>query len=121
MDIVYISDLKIETVIGIFDWEREVKQVVSLDIEMATDIRKAAETDDIQFAINYKAIAKRVIKFIQESEFFLVERMAEEVAKLILAEFSVTWLRLRVSKPGALRGSKDVGIIIERGEKILCP
>jgi dihydroneopterin aldolase len=117
MDIVYIRDLRIETIIGIYDWEREVKQTVSLDLEMAYDIRKAGETDDIQYALNYKSIAKRLIAFIEESEFLLVERMAEEVAAIVLNEFSVPWLKLRVSKPGALRGSKDVGIILQRGKK----
>ena len=117
MDIVYIRDLRIETIIGIYDWEREVKQTVSLDLEMAQDIRKAAATDDIQYALNYKSIAKRLIAFIEQSEFLLVESMAEEVAAIVLNEFSVPWLKLRVSKPGALRGSKDVGIIIQRGEK----
>jgi dihydroneopterin aldolase len=117
MDIVYIRDLRIETIIGIYDWEREVKQTVSLDLDMAHDIRQAGETDDIQYALNYKSIAKRLIAFIEGSEFLLVERMAEEVAAIVLNEFSVPWLRLRVSKPGALRGSKDVGILIQRGEK----
>ena len=117
MDIVYIRDLRIETIIGIYQWEREVKQTVSFDLEMAHDIRKAAATDDIAFALNYKSIAKRLIKFIEESEFLLVERMAEEVAGIVMNEFNVPWLRLRVSKPGALRGSRDVGIVIERGEK----
>jgi dihydroneopterin aldolase len=117
MDIVYIRDLRIETIIGIYDWEREVKQTVSLDLEMAHDIRQAADTDDIQYALNYKSIAKRLIGFIEQSEFLLVERMAEEVANIVTGEFSVPWLKLRVSKPGALRGSQDVGIIIERGDK----
>ena len=117
MDIVYIRDLRIETIIGIYDWEREVKQTVSLDLDMAHDIRQAGETDDIQYALNYKSIAKRLIAFIEGSEFLLLERMAEEVAAIVLNEFSVPWLRLRVSKPGALRGSKDVGILIQRGEK----
>lgn len=117
MDIVYIRDLRIETIIGIFDWEREVKQVVSLDLEMAHDIQKAAETDDIQHTLDYKSVAKRLISFIKSSEFLLVERMADEIARIVLEEFSVPWLRLRVSKPGALRGSKDVGVIIERGNK----
>ena len=117
MDIVYIRDLRIETIIGIYDWEREVKQTVSLDLEMAHDIRRAAETDDIVHALNYKSIAKRLISFIEKSEFLLVERMAEEVANIVREEFSVPWVRLRVSKPGALRRSKDVGILIERGER----
>jgi len=117
MDIVFINDLRIDTIIGIFDWEREVKQTISLDLEMAHDIRKAAETDDIQYALDYKKVAKRLIGFISESEFLLVETLAEQVAKIIMSEFAVPWLRLSVSKPGALRGSRDVGIRIERGER----
>jgi len=117
MDIVYIRDLKIETVIGIFDWERRIRQTVSLDLEMATDIRKAATSDDIKDALDYKAVSKRLIAFVSESEFLLVETMAEKVAAIVLDEFSVPWLRLRLSKPGAVRGSQDVGVIIERGEK----
>ncbi len=118
MDIVYIRDLKIQTVIGIFDWERAIKQTVSLDLEMATDIRRAAATDSIDDALNYKAVAKRIIGFVENSDFQLVETMAEQVAQIVLEEFSVPWLRLRLSKPGAVRGSKDVGVIIERGEKV---
>lgn len=117
MDIVYIRDLKIECVIGIYDWEREIKQTVSLDVEMAHDIRLAAETDNIEDTLNYKAVAKRLIAFIGESEFLLVETMAEKCAAIIIQEFSVPWLKLRLSKPGAVRGSKDVGVIIERGIK----
>ncbi|WP_339074081.1 dihydroneopterin aldolase [Teredinibacter turnerae] len=115
MDIVFINDLRIETIIGIYDWEREVRQTVSLDLEMAHDIRQAAATDDIQYALNYKAVAKRLISFVGDAQFLLVERMAEEVARVVMEEFNVPWLRLTVSKPGALRGSRDVGIRIERG------
>lgn len=117
MDIVYIRDLKVDTVIGIFDWERRIRQTVSLDIEMAADIRKAASSDHIDDALDYKAVGKRLISFIQTSDFQLVETLSEKVAELVLHEFNVRWLKLRLSKPGALRGAKDVGIIIERGEK----
>ncbi len=117
MDIVYIRDLQIETIIGIFDWERQVKQTVSLDLEMAADIRRAAETDDIQYALDYKTVSKRLISFIEQSEYQLVETMAEAVADIVREEFDVPWLRLRLSKPGALRGARDVGLLIERGEK----
>ncbi|HEX6590843.1 MAG TPA: dihydroneopterin aldolase [Moraxellaceae bacterium] len=117
MDIVYIRDLKIETVIGIFDWERRIRQTVSIDLEMAFDIRKAAASDDIKDALDYKAVAKRLIAFVSESEFLLVETLAEKVAQIVRQEFQVPWLRLRLSKPGAVRGSQDVGLIIERGEK----
>ena len=117
MDIIYIRNLTIETVIGIYDWERCVRQTVSLDVEMACDIRQAAQSDAIADTLNYKAIAKRLIAFIGDSEFLLIETMAERCAALIREEFAVPWLRLRLSKPGALRGADDVGVIIERGEK----
>lgn len=117
MDIVYINELKVDTVIGIFDWERRIRQTVSLDLEMATDVGKAAASDDIADALDYKAIGKRIIAFVQASEFQLVETLAERVARLVLEEFSVPWLKLRVGKPGALRGSRDVGVVIERGER----
>ncbi|PCJ93616.1 MAG: dihydroneopterin aldolase [Porticoccaceae bacterium] len=117
MDIVYINDLKIDTIIGIYDWERQVRQTISLDLKMGTDIRKAAETDDIQFALNYKAVSKRLIDFIGGSEFLLIETMAEQAAEIVRQEFNVPWLWLRIGKPGAIRGARDVGIIIERGER----
>lgn len=117
MDIVYIRDLRIETIIGIFDWERQVKQEVSLDLEMGADISKAAATDDIQYALNYKEVSKRIISLIEASEFQLVETMAEAVIRVVMDEFSVPWLKLRLSKPGALRGARDVGLIIERGKR----
>lgn len=117
MDIVYIRDLRIDTIIGIYDWEREVRQTVSIDLEMASDIRKAAATDDIQYALNYKAVSKRLIAYVENRNALLVETLAEEIAQMIRAEFDVPWLRLRLSKPGAVRGARDVGLIIERGEK----
>ena len=117
MDIVYISDLRIETIIGIYDWEREIRQIVSIDLEMATDNRKAAATESIDDALNYKAVAKRLIQFAEESEFQLVETLAERMAETILEEFDVDWLRLKLGKPGAVTGSREVGVIIERGER----
>jgi dihydroneopterin aldolase len=117
MDIVYIRDLRIDTIIGIYDWEREVRQTVSIDLEMASDIRKAAATDDIQYALNYKAVSKRLIAYIENRNALLVETLAEEIAQVIRTEFNVPWLRLRLSKPGAVRGARDVGLLIERGEK----
>jgi dihydroneopterin aldolase len=118
MDIVYIRDLRIDTVIGIFDWERRVKQTISLDIDMACDIRPAAASDDIKDALNYKAVAKRLIDFVGNSEYQLVETLTEEIARIIRDEFNVPWVRVCLNKQGALRGSRDVGIIIERGEKV---
>ena len=117
MDIVFINDLRIETIIGIYDWERKVKQTISLDLEMGADIRKAAKTDAIEDTLNYKAVAKRLISFVGESEYQLVETLAEKIAEIVLAEFSVPWLKLTVHKPGAVRGSRDVGVMIERGSR----
>jgi dihydroneopterin aldolase len=117
MDIVFISDLDIDTVIGIFDWEREIRQTVRLNIEMNTDVRRAAQTDRIEDALDYKSVAKRLIGFVQESEFGLVETLAERCAEIVLEEFPVQWLRLKLDKPGAVRGSRSVGILIERGQK----
>jgi dihydroneopterin aldolase len=116
VDIVYIRELQVQTVIGIYDWEREVRQAVSLDLEMGTDIREAAATEDIENTLNYKSVSKRLISFIEGSEFLLVETMAEEIAQLVMQEFGVRWLRLRLGKPGAIRGARDVGVQIERGE-----
>ncbi|MCH9691328.1 MAG: dihydroneopterin aldolase [Gammaproteobacteria bacterium] len=117
MDIVYIRDLKINTIIGIYDWEREVRQTVSLSLEMACNIAEAARTDNIVHTLNYKAVAKRLIAFIEGSEFLLVETMAEQIATIVRKEFAVPWLKLRLSKPGAVRGAQDVGVIITRGNK----
>ena len=113
MDIVYIRELEVRTIIGIFDWEREQRQVVSLDLEMGSDIATAAATDTIENALDYKAVAKRLIDFIEKSEFFLVETLAERVADIVVNEFNVPWVKLRLGKPGAVTGSKDVGVIIE--------
>lgn len=116
MDRVFIEDLRIQTVIGVFDWEREIKQSVSLDLEMAFDISLAAASDDIGETLDYKAVSKRLIQFVERSDFQLVEALAEHCARIVLAEFPVCWLRLKLSKPGAVRGSSAVGVIVERGE-----
>ena len=114
MDIIFINELRIETIIGIYDWERKVKQTISLDLEMGADIRKSAATDAIEDTLNYKAVAKRLIAFVEDSEYLLVETLAEKITEIVLSEFSVPWLKLTVRKPGAVRGSRDVGVIIER-------
>ena len=117
MDIIYLHDLKIETIIGIFDWEREIKQTVSLDLEMAADVAKAAGSDSIEDTLDYKAVAKRLIEFVGHSEYKLVETLAERIAEIVLTEFHVPWVRVRVNKPGAVRYAGDVGVIIERGQR----
>ena len=113
-DIIYIKDLRVKTIIGFFDWERATKQEVSIDIEFPFDCKKAAKNDSIEDAIDYKIICKAVIKFVEESSFQLQESLAEGIASLVKDEFNVESIKLRVSKPGALRGAKDVGLIIYR-------
>ena len=117
MDIVFIRELQIETVIGIYDWERKIKQTISLDIDMAADIKKSANTDNIDDTLSYKTVAKRIIAFVEESEYELVESLAEKICQIIREEFSVPWVKLTLHKPGAVRGAKSVGVIIERGQK----
>jgi len=114
MDKIFLKELTTETVIGIFDWEREVKQTIAIDLEMSADIRRAARSDSIQDTLNYKAVAKRLLAFIQQSRFQLVETLAEEVARLVLTEFPVEWVKVTLHKPGAIRHSRDVGVMIER-------
>lgn len=117
MDLVYIRGLEVETVIGIYDWEREIRQIVNLDLDMGLDIQNAAQTEDVNNTLNYKTVSDRLIDFISQSEFQLVETMAEEIAQLVRGEFGVKWLRLRLGKPGAVPQADDVGVIIERGER----
>jgi dihydroneopterin aldolase len=115
MDIVYLRDLEIECVIGIFEWERRIKQTIVLDLDMATDIRRAAASDKIDDTLDYKAVSKRLAEFVGQSQFQLVETLAERVAAVVLEEFKVPWVRVRVNKRRALRNAADVGVVIERG------
>ena len=117
MDIVFIRELRADTVIGVHDWERKVRQTVVLDLEIASDNRRAAASDGIGDALDYSAVSARLLSFIEGSEFSLIESLAEQVASIVLAEFGVSWLRLRLSKPGAVIAARDVGVLIERGER----
>ncbi len=114
VDTIFIHALKTETIVGIFDWERQVKQTVVIDLELSADIRKAALSDSIDDTLNYKGVAKRILAFIEASQFHLVEALAEHVAMLVLEEFDVQWVKVSLSKPGAIRSSKDVGVKLER-------
>ncbi len=114
MDKIFIHALKSEAIIGIFEWERQVKQTVYVDLEMAMDVRKAAASDAIEDTLNYKRVAKRLVAFIEGSSFHLVETLAERIAMLVLGEFGVESVRVVLSKPGALRSSRDVGVVLER-------
>jgi len=115
MDIVFIRDLRVDTIIGINDWEREIRQTVILDLELATDIRSVAASGDIQQALNYHTIGQRLGEFVATSRCELVETLAEQSAAFLLREFPIPWLRLRLSKPGALANASGVGVLIERG------
>ncbi len=117
MDIIFLHDLRVETVIGIWEWERKIHQTVAIDLEMSADIRKAAESDSVDDTLNYKLVAKRLQQFVGDSSFQLVETLAEKIAAIVLDEFNVAWVRVKVNKPGAIRGARDAGVIIERGAR----
>ena len=117
MDIIYLKDLRIDTVIGIYEWERRIKQTLTFDIEMAADTGKAAQSDSIDDTVSYEAVANRVTGYVGASEFELLETLAEKVAGILQDEFNVRWCRLRLNKHGAVRGARDVGIVIERGSR----
>lgn len=119
MDKIFIHALKAEAIIGIYDWERQVRQTVLIDLELAADIRKAALTDSIDDTLNYKRVAKRILAFVESSQFHLVETLAEHVAMLVLDEFGISWVRITLSKPGAVRSSRDVGVSVERDRGML--
>ncbi len=114
MDKIFLSALSVECVVGIWEWERRVKQTVVIDLEMAADIRKAASTDRIEDTIDYKTVAKRVLAFVGDSQFHLVETLTERVAEIVITEFGVSWVKVRLNKRGAIRFARDVGIEIER-------
>lgn len=114
MDKVFIEGLEIPALIGIYDWERRIRQTLVFDLEMGFDNRRPAACDNIEHTLNYKAVSKRLIEFVGQSDFGLVETLAERCAAIVLEEFAVSWLRLKLSKPGAVRGARAVGVIIER-------
>ncbi len=115
MDIVYIRGLQVAAVIGIYDWERRARQALSIDLEMGCDIAAAATSEDIDTTLNYKSVSQRLLRFVGDSEFQLVETLAQQLAELVMREFPVAGLRLRLSKPGAVGEAADVGVLIERG------
>jgi dihydroneopterin aldolase len=114
MDVIFLNGLTCDCIIGIWDWERRVRQKVVIDLEMATDIRKAAASDAIEDTLDYKKVSKRLLQFVGDSQFQLVETLTERIAEIVVREFGVSWVRVKLNKQGALRGSRDVGILIER-------
>jgi len=117
MDIIFLHDLRVETVIGIWEWERKIRQTVAIDLDMSADIRKAAKSDSVDDTLNYKLVSKRVQQFVGDSSYQLVETLAEKIAEIVLDEFEVSWVRVKLNKPGAIRGARDVGVMIERGTR----
>jgi dihydroneopterin aldolase len=117
VDTIFVTDLRVETIVGIWEWERQVPQTVRIDLEMAADIQRAAASDSIEATLDYRAVAKRIAEFVAESRYKLIESMAEGIADVIVGEFDVPWVKVSVHKPWAVRGSKDVGIVIERGDR----
>lgn len=116
-DLVYVRNLRIDCVIGAFEWERRIRQTVAIDLDLAADAARAASTDRLADTVDYKAITKRLVDVVGKSEFRLVETLAERVAQVVLQEFTVAWVRVRVNKKGALRHAGDVGVVIERGQQ----
>lgn len=114
MDRVFIEGLEIEALIGIYDWERRIRQTLVFDLEMGFDNRVPAASDDIGDTLNYKAVSRRLVEYVSQSDFGLVETLAERCVEIVLAEFDVAHVRLKLSKPGAVRGAKAVGVIVER-------
>lgn len=117
MDIIFLKDLKAECIIGVWDWERQLRQRLTIDLELGTDIARAAASDDLADTLNYKAVAKRVTAFVEGSEFKLIETLAERIAALLREEFDIPWCRVTLDKGGAVRGSRAVGVVIERGSR----
>ena len=117
MDIIYLHGLKVDCVIGVWEWERRITQTITIDLDMGFDISAAAASDELADTLSYKEVSKRVESFVKESEFALVEKLVEEIANILLNEFGIRWCRVRVNKFGAVRGARDVGIVIERGQQ----
>ena len=113
-DRIFLHGLTAECIIGFIDWERRVRQTVVVDLEMPVDCARAAASDEVADTLDYKKVAKRALEFIGASEFRLVETLAHRLALVILAEFGVEWVRISLNKPGAIRNSRDVGVVIER-------
>ena len=117
MDIIYLHGLKVDCVIGVWEWERRITQTITIDLDMGFDILPAARSDNLEDTLSYKDVSKRVESFVQASEFALVEKLAEEVAQILLNEFHIKWCQVQINKFGAVRGAGDVGVLIQRGEK----
>ena len=114
-DTIFLHDLRIQTVVGIWDWERQLPQIVSIDLDMGWDMSKAVLSEDLADALDYKSVSKRVTQFVQDKQFQLVETAADSIAAMIMQEFSVPWIRVAIHKPHAVSSSRSVGVVLERG------
>ncbi len=117
MDIVFIRDLDVKTVIGVFDWERKIRQQLVFNIELATDITKAANSDELVDTLDYKSISHAIEEMVEASSYKLVEALVEAVAQMVMRDFKVSWISIVVDKPGAVSCARSVGVKIERGQK----
>lgn len=117
MDIVLVEDLRFKTIVGCWDWERQLPQEVSVDLEMGCDMSAAAQTDALEDTLDYKAVSNRVRDFVRERQFQLVEAAADGIAGLVMAEFKVPWIRVTVRKPYAVTGAAAVGVVVEKGRR----
>ena len=117
MDRIFIHNIEVKTTIGVWEWERKIKQTVLIDLEIGTDIHRASKTDDIEDTVNYKTVVKHIEKFVAGSSFQLVETMAEKISEIIHTEYEVPWVEVKVNKPGAISIAQDVGVIIRRDRK----
>jgi dihydroneopterin aldolase len=115
--VIYLRELRVAAVIGIYEWEQRIRQTLVIDLEMGADIRAAAATDSIAQTLNYKAVAERVTAFVEATRFQLIETLAERIADILMGEFKIPWIKVSISKPGAIAGSRDVGVVIERGSR----
>jgi dihydroneopterin aldolase len=114
VDKLFLRELRVEAIIGFWEWERRVKQIVSIDLEIATDSRAAARVDSVEAALNYERLAQRVLDFVSASEFKLVETLADAIARIAVKEFGAPWVKVSVAKPGAIPRARDVGVVLER-------
>lgn len=116
-DTIFLRDLEIDATIGVYEWEKRIRQKVCINLEMAADITQAAASHSIDDTLDYKAVAKRIVQFVEASHYELIESLIEKVAAMLIQEYNIPWLRITISKPRAVRGARDVGITIERGKR----
>ena len=117
MDMIYLKDLRVDAKIGVWEWERKILQTLVIDLDFAVDIGVASDSDKLDDTVDYKAISDRIMEFVGSSQFNLLEALAENLSKVLMGEFGLPWLRLKINKVGVLNGVKDVGIVVERGER----